>query len=184
MKQALLIVDVQREYFPGGKLALYRPEEALAQAQKALRLFRERQWPVFFIRHVGSKKDASLFLTGTTGVELHPALVPREGETVLDKHFPSSFLETGLREKLVSLNVRRLVICGMMTHMCIDTTVRAAQGEGFPVTLLEDACTGIPLRWGGTLVPYPTVHAVMMASVDGAFATVRKTDDFLLSGRL
>lgn len=180
MKQALIIVDVQREYFPGGKLELYEPGRALAQAQKALQLFREKKWPVFFIRHVSSQEGASIFLPDTAGVELHPALAPREGEIVLDKHFPNSFLQTGLREHLVSQNVHHLVVCGMMTHMCIDTTVRAAQNDGFPVTLLEDACTGIPLKWSGTLVPYPTVHAVMMASISGTFATVKKTDDFVL----
>lgn len=80
---------------------------------------------------------------------------------------------------LAAMKTDRLVVCGMMTHMCIDTTVRAAQNDCFPVTLLEDACTGLALKWGDTLIPYPTVHAVMMASLNGTFATVEKTDLFL-----
>lgn len=179
MKQALIIVDVQREYFPGGKLALYEPEKALERIQKVLQFFRAQEWPVYFIRHVSTKENAAIFLPGTAGVELHPALVPRIGETVLEKHFPNSFLGTGLRERLAAQEVERIVVCGMMTHMCIDTTVRAAQNDGFSATLLEDACMGTALEWNGTPVPYPTVHAVMMASISGTFATVEKTKLFL-----
>lgn len=123
--------------------------------------------------------EASIFIPGTAGVELHPELIPHEDEIVLDKHFPSSFLETGLRDRLDALNVERLVVCGMMTHMCIDTTVRAAQNDHLPVTLLEDACTGPALEWDGMRIPYPTVHAVMMASLSGTFATVEKAALFL-----
>lgn len=180
MEQALIIIDVQQEYFPGGKLELFEPEKALGQIQKVLRLFRMMEWPVFFIRHVSTQENASIFLPGTAGVELHPELTPpHEGETVLDKHLPNSFLGTGLREYLIAQNVQRLVVCGMMTHMCIDTTVRAAQNDDFRVTLLEDACAGTPLKWGNTLVPYPLVNAVMMASINGTFAAVEKTDLFL-----
>ena len=179
MKQAFIIVDVQREYFPGGKLELCEPEKALEQIQKVLRLFREKEWPVFFIRHISLSGNASVFVPGTVGAELQPEITPQEKEIVLDKHFPNSFLETGLTDHLTALKVERLVVCGMMTHMCIDTTVRAAQNDRFPVTLLEDACTGPALEWDGTLIPYPTVHAVMMASLSGTFATVQKTDLFL-----
>jgi nicotinamidase-related amidase len=179
MKQALIIVDVQKEYFPGGKLALYEPEKALEQIQKVLRLFREKEWPVFFIRHISLSREASVFIPGTIGVELHPALIPYEDEIILDKHFPSSFLGTGLHDHLTALKIERLVVCGMMTHMCIDTTVRAAQNDSLPVTLLEDACTGPALEWEGMHIPYPTVHAVMMASLSGTFATVEKADLFL-----
>ena len=179
MKQALIIVDVQQEYFPGGKLELYEPEKALEQIQKVLRLFREKEWPVFFIRHISISGKASIFISGTMGVELHPELNPDGKEIVLDKHFPNSFLETGLCDHLAALKIERLVVCGMMTHMCIDTTVRAAQNDHFPVTLLEDACTGPALEWDGTILPYPTVHAVMMASLSGTFATVEKTESFL-----
>lgn len=183
MKQGLIIVDVQQEYFSGGKLELYEPEKALEQVQKVLRLFREKGWPVFFIRHVSIPGKASIFIPGTMGIELHPQLIPRREEIILDKHFPNSFMGTGLCERLTALNVERLVACGMMTHMCIDTTVRAAKDVGFPVTLLEDACTGRALQWDDALLPYPTVHAVMMASLNGTFATVKKTDAFLLENQ-
>lgn len=179
MKQALIIVDVQREYFPGGKLALYEPEKTLVRIQKVLQFFQAQEWPVYFIRHVSTKENAAIFLPGTAGVELHPALMPRAGETILDKHFPNSFFGTGLRERLAAQEIRHIVVCGMMTHMCIDTTVRAAQNDGFTVTLLEDACTGTTLKWNGETVSYPTVHAVMMASINGTFATVEKTESFL-----
>lgn len=88
MKQALIIVDVQQEYFSGGKLELYEPEKALEQIQKVLRLFREKEWPVFFIRHVSIPGKASVFIPGTMGVELHPKLIPHGGEIVLDNIFP------------------------------------------------------------------------------------------------
>lgn len=183
MKQALIIVDVQQEYFPGGKLELYKPGKALEQIQEVLQLFREKGWPVFFIRHISISENVSIFIPGTIGVELHPKLIPRREEIMLDKHFPNSFMGTGLCERLTALKVMRLVICGMMTHMCIDTTVRAAKDISFPVTLLEDACTGTALQWDDTLVPYPAVHAAMMASLNGTFAEVKKTASFLLENQ-
>ena len=85
---------------------------------------------------------------------------------MLDKHFPNSFLGTGLREYLIAQNVQRIIVCGMMTHMCIDTTVRAAQDYNFRVTLLEDACAGTAQKWGNTLVSYPMVHELVPDSVE------------------
>lgn len=75
-----------------------------------------------------------------------------DGEEIVMKYKPDSFLVTSLKEKLEGKGIDALVVCGMMTHMCIDTTVRGASNYGYSVTLIEDACATRDLEWGGTIV--------------------------------
>lgn len=182
MKSALILVDIQNEYFKGGKRELHRPEQAAEQAGRALGYFRERGLPVIHVQHINEKEGSSSFLPGSIGAEIHSIVAPIAGETVIVKHFPSSFLNTGLAEELVKLDVDHLVVCGMMSHMCIDTTVRAAQDHGFPVTLLEDACTTRDLSWGGEAIPAETVHRAFMAALSGMFARVIPVSDYIQGG--
>lgn len=77
--------------------------------------------------------------------------------------------------------MRKLVVCGMMSHMCIDTSVRAARSHGYDITLLHDACATRDLSWNGKTIPAATVHEAFMAALHGAFADVRTTGDFLPS---
>ncbi len=177
MRTAFLLIDIQNDYFPGGKHELHEPGPAAAQAERALALFRKRGLPVVFIQHVSLGADASFFLPDTQGVELYARLRPSGTEKTVVKHHPDSFLHTDLRETLQALNVRKLVVCGMMSHMCVDTTVRAAQGLGYRVVVLSDACAAKDLRWKDALIPAETVHRAFMASLHGTFAEVINTDD-------
>lgn len=179
MNSALILIDIQNDYFPGGKRELNQPERAARQAKRVLEFFRAENLPVFHIRHVSTGEKARFFLPNTAGTEIHPLVSPAEGEPVLVKHAPSAFLNTGLNEALRRIGVDQLVLCGMMSHMCIDTSVRAAKDLGFSVTLLEDACTTKDLEWDGERIPAETVHRAFMAALDGAFARVVRTEDFL-----
>lgn len=179
MKSALIIIDIQNDYFPGGNCELHNPGKALLHAGQVLAEFRTRGLPVHFIQHVSLEPDAAFFLPDTKGVELHRSLAPRADETIFVKHYPNAFLQTGLSDELLRKGIHHLVICGMMSHICIDTTVRAAQNYGFSVTLLEDACATKNLVWNGAAIPAETVHDVFMASLNGTFASVVKTADFL-----
>jgi len=129
-------------------------------------------------QHLSTRPDSSFFLPDTDGVKIHPSIAPETGETVIIKHFPNSFRETGLLEHLKGLNCERLVICGMMTHMCVDATVRAAADFGFPVLLAADACATRALEYEDVKVPAQQVHAAFLAALK-SYAHVMSTKEIL-----
>ena len=131
MTDALLIIDIQNDYFPGGAMALHEPEAAAANAAKLIAAFRQAGRPVIHMQHVSTRPGATFFLPNTPGVEIHASVRPLPGETVMQKHFPNCFRETKLLERLRGAGIGSLAIAGMMTHMCVDTTTRAASDLGF-----------------------------------------------------
>lgn len=179
---ALLLIDIQNDYFPGGKWVLHEPEEAAAKAALVLADYRRRGLPVFHIRHESLQPGAAFFLPGTPGADIHPRVVPMEGERVLLKHVPNAFFGTGLNEELQAAGIKHLTVCGMMTHMCIDTSVRAARDYGYTVTLLEDACATRDLEWQGERLHADIVQKTMLAALNGAFARVMRVEPFLETG--
>jgi nicotinamidase-related amidase len=172
MNLALLLVDIQNEYFPGGARELAGPVEAGVQAGELLRVFRQKALPVVHIQHVSTQAGATAFLPNTQGIQIHASVAPAEGETVFQKHYPNSFRETPLLEHLRQQQITQLVIAGMMTHMCIDTTTRAAADLGFQGLLAHDACATKALSFGGVTVPAEQVHAAFLAALSGTFARV------------
>lgn len=181
MNTALLLIDIQNDYFPGGAWELSHADEAAAQARLALGRFREQHRPVFHVRHINTRPGAAFFLPDTPGSEIHGAVKPLDGEPVIIKHAPDAFSQTDLHDALSRAGIRKLVVCGMMSHMCIDTSVRAARNHGYDITLLHDACATRDLSWNGKPIPAATVHEAFMAALHGAFADVRTTGDFLPS---
>lgn len=179
MKSALIIIDIQNDYFEGGAFELVNPVQAAEQAKKVLNAFREKHLPIFHVRHINLGPGKTFHLNETYGSEIHSIVAPLPDEKVIIKHAPSAFLQTGLSKELQDLGINHLVICGMMSHMCIDTSVRAAQDYGFAVTLIEDACTTRDLAWNGTKISAEIVHNTIMASVNGIFAKVVRTEEFL-----
>lgn len=169
---ALVLVDIQNDYFPGGAMELAGPEAAAAAAGRVLAAFRRHGLPVTHVRHEAARPGATFFLPGTPGAEIHPGVAPLPGETVLAKHFPNSFRETGLEALLREAGVERLTVCGMMTHMCVDATVRAACDLGLAVTLVPDACATRDLAFAGRTVAAPDVQAAFLAALAGAGATL------------
>ena len=130
MKAALLLIDIQNDYFPGGKMELVGMEEAAKKAAELLKAFRTAGKPVFFIKHLSTRPDATFFIPGTQGTDIHSSVKPLVDETIIEKNFPNSFFQTELLSSLKESNITDLVICGAMSHMCIDTTVRAAKELG------------------------------------------------------
>ena len=177
MTQALLIVDIQNDYFPGGKMELVGAKEAAGEAARLLAAFRERGAPVFHMRHVSTRPGATFFLPDTEGVKIHESVAPLASEAVMVKHFPNSFRETRLLEALRAAKVERLAIAGMMTHMCIDATTRSAADLGFECQLAHDACATRDLTFGGSKVAAKDVHTAFIASLNGAFAKVVAAKD-------
>ena len=178
-RTGLLIIDIQNDYFPGGKMEIEGADAALASAGAALAAFRVAQLPVFHVRHLSVRPGASYFVPGTTGVEIHPGVAPATRETVIEKNFPNSFRGTTLKAQLQSAGVEHLVVAGMMTHMCVDASVRAAFDDGYRVTLLADACATRAQSWAGENVTARQVHAAFLAALGAVYAKILGTAEFI-----
>jgi len=169
---ALLIIDIQNDYFPGGKMELVGASEAGAQAGKLLAAFRAKSLPVIHIQHLTIRPGATFFVPGTHGVQIHESVQPLAGETIFQKNFPNAFRQTPLLEHLRGAGITDLVIAGMMTHMCVDTSTRAAADFGFTCSLAQDACATRSLSFDGVQVEAGNVQAAYLAALNGAFAKV------------
>jgi nicotinamidase-related amidase len=179
MKTALVIIDIQNEYFPGGKRELVGPQAAAQQAARLLDYFRQAALPRYFIQHISTGPKATAFLPGTPAIEISAAIAPMDNEPIVVKHYPNSFRGTDLLEMLREVAVERLVITGMQTHMCIDATTRAAFDYGFDCLVAADACATRDLAYDGTTVPAAHVHAAFLAALHGTYANVCSTEELL-----
>jgi nicotinamidase-related amidase len=165
-------VDIQNDYFPGGGNPLVGLEAAVMVDKKVLDNAREKHEPIIHIQHTSLGPNATFFSPGTPGSEIHPLVMPLPEEIVVQKHHPNSFRETPLLDELRSRKISRLFFCGMMTHMCIDTTVRAAADLGFQCIVVGDATAAKDLTYGNITVPAIDVQAAFLAALSGLFAKV------------
>ena len=177
-KRALIIVDLQNEYLPTGKLALVGIDQAVTNASRVIAAARAKGDLVINIRHEFAT-DAPFFVPGTKGVQIIPAVAPEAGETVILKNHPNSFLKTGLKELLDEHGIEETVIIGAMSHMCIDATTRAASDFGYKVTVVHDACATRDLEFNGETVPAAQVHTALMSALGFAYAKIMTTDEYL-----
>jgi nicotinamidase-related amidase len=178
MSVGLLIVDIQNDYFPGGKWELDGSEKAGNVAGNLLTFFREHKMPVVHIQHV-AKADSPFFVPGTPGVEIRPVVKPLLNETLIQKNFPNAFRETKLLDHLRSQGIDQLVITGMMTHMCVDAAARAATDFGFQCRIASDGCATRTLNLNDKTVPAPEVHAAFLAALNGAYGRVLPADSIM-----
>ena len=179
MKTALLLVDIQNDYFPGGKGTLEGSLEASQQARRLLDHFRQNGLPPVFIQHIATQPGATTFLPGSEGAKIHENIQSLTGETIFQKHYPNSFRNTPLLEYLRDQEIERLVICGMMTHMCVDSTVRAAYDYGFECWLAQDACATRALSHAGKIIPAEYVHLSFLAALNGRFSKVLPVEEII-----
>ncbi len=173
MTEALVLIDLQNDYFPGGTMELVDADGAVEQAALLLHAFRDKGLPVFHIQHIAKRPGATFFLPGTVGAEIHHVVQPRAGERVVVKHFPNSLRETTLLEDLRAVAASKLTFAGMMTHMCVDTTVRAAADLGFACSLAQDGCATRALQFGAERVEADKVQLAYLAGLNGSFASVK-----------
>ncbi len=177
--RALMIVDLQNDYFPGGKFALPGIGAAAANAARLLDAARASGDLVVHIRHEFPSAEAPFFAPGSEGVEINELVRNREGEPVVVKNHANSFRDTSLRELLESRGVTDLVIAGAMTHMCVDATVRAAADLGYKPTVVHDAVAACDLEFNGVQASAAQVHAAFIAALGFGYATIRSTDEQL-----
>ena len=178
MQTALLVIDIQNDYFEGGKYPLVKPLEAAKKAYELLQCFREHGGRHVHIQHISLKPDAPFFVKGDSGSDIHDSVAHFEGEPIVFKHYPNAFRETNLLVRLKEWGVERVVITGMMTHMCVDATARAAADFGFQVIVAEDACATRDLQYGETTVPADLVHKSFLAALK-SYGRVMKSEEII-----
>jgi len=179
MKQGLMLIDIQNDYFAGGNMELVAMEQAAQNAGLLLRKFRKEQLPIVHIQHVSKRPGATFFLPNTKGVEIHELVAPQSGEAVIEKYFPNSFRDTDLLNILKRLGVEDVVICGAMSHMCVDATTRAAFDFGLRCTVVEDACATRNLVHKGMIIEAGVVHGAFMAALAVPYAKVISASEFI-----
>lgn len=178
-KQALVVVDIQNEYFSEGKLPLVGINEAAANAALIIEAARQKGHTVIHVRHEMPSIDAPIFTPNSDGVEINEMVKPMEGETVIVKHYPNSFRETPLKEIIDEEGIRDVTVIGAMSHMCIDATVRAAVDFGYNVITVHDACATMDLEFNDIQIPAAQVHATIMAGFEFSYGEVVDADAWL-----
>jgi nicotinamidase-related amidase len=171
-KRAVVVVDLQNEYLPTGKLALAGIHDALTNAARVIADARTKGDLLIHIRHESTDPDAPVFTPGTDAVQIHDTVAPAQGEPVIVKNFPNAFRKT-------DLGVDGVTVIGAMSHMCIDATTRAASDFGYKTTVVHDACATRDLEFGGQTVPAAQVHTAFMSALAFAYASVVSADDYL-----
>jgi nicotinamidase-related amidase len=179
MKRALIIIDIQNDYFDGGATPLVGSQEASLKAKELLATFRAESLPVIHIQHLSVRPDSTFFIPNTTGAEIHTNVQPKIGEKVIVKNYPNSFRSTDLLNYLQSHDITDLVICGMMTQMCVDATVRAAKDYGYNCTVISDACAAKDLMLADVKVDAKQVQAAFLAALNYFYSEVKSTEEFL-----
>lgn len=179
MSKALIIVDIQNDYFENGAMELVGSLKASENAKQILSKFRSEKLPIVHIQHLSVAPGSTFFLPETEGQEIHENVKPLEGEKVIEKYYPNSFRATGLLEYLKSQNVTELVFVGMMTQMCIDATVRAAKDLEFECTVIGDACATRDLEVNGKQVKAADVQTAFLAGLSFFYSDIKNTADYL-----
>ncbi len=164
----LLIIDIQNFYFDGGPLPLVGSVKASLKAKALLEAFRSRNLPVIHVAHMPKEKPEKKDPLN----DIHPNIAPRPDEAVVVKHYADAFRETDLLDRLRTLGAKTVVICGMQTHMCVEAATRHAADIGFRVVLAEDACATRDLKYKETTVPAASVHAAVLAAMNGTYAKI------------
>jgi nicotinamidase-related amidase len=164
---ALLVIDIQNFYFSGGASELVNPIPASLNAQKLLIHFREKNQFVIHVKHGEGK-----------GAEIHTNVTPLPGEKVIVKNEVNSFLNTDLLDFLNKNGIKKLVICGMQTNMCVEAATRAAADYGFDCAVIHDACAAKNQTFNGKTVKAEDVHYATLATLK-SYAKVMSTDEYL-----
>jgi nicotinamidase-related amidase len=179
MDACLILVDLQNDYFIGGNMELVNIVQAAENAQRLLEKFRNKNLPIIHIQHISARPEATFFLPNTKGGEINDMVSPLGDERIVKKNYPNSFRDTDLLEILKKTEKDTVVICGAMSHMCIDATTRAAFDYGFDCVVVEDACATRDLVFKGKTIKASDVHASFMGALSAPYAQVLNTNETL-----
>lgn len=177
--RALIVVDIQNDYFPGGKWPLSGVEAAADNAAQVIAAARAAGDLVVHVRHEFPSADAPFFVPGSEGAQIHAKVRSQGDEPVVLKHQINAFRETELAQLLASRGIKELVIVGNMSHICIDGVTRAAVDFGYQATVIHDACAACDQQFNGLTIPAAHVHGAFMAALAFGYASVVSTREFL-----
>jgi nicotinamidase-related amidase len=165
--KALLIIDIQDFYFPGGSSVLVEPEKAASNAGLLLESFRNENKLVIHVRHNSAQSS-----------EIHNLVKPLANEKIISKDEVNCFMGTDLLEFLRIKQIDTLVICGMQTHMCVEAATRAAHDMGFKCILIHDACATKDLRFNNYVIKAKDVHNSTLSTLS-SYASIMSTAEYL-----
>lgn len=179
-KTALILIDVQSAFVERERAGERRNNPgALDNMVLLLEAFRARGLAVFHVRHASTEAH-SLLRPERPGFQPIEAVRERAGEPVFVKNVNSAFIGTGLEEGLRRDDARTLVLAGITTNHCVETTARMAGNLGFDTRLVEDACyTFDRIGHGGQRETAEAIHAMTLSNLDGEFATIETTNSVL-----
>ena len=146
MSKALLVIDLQNDYFPEGQFPLWNTEQTLANIEQAIANAQTQNIPVILIQHIADSSQglAPFFNAGTKGADIHPRiLAAAPNAPIVVKTYADSFYQTNLNEVLKQLDVKELLVCGMMTQNCVTHTAISKAAEAYQVSILSDCCTTV-----------------------------------------
>lgn len=178
MKKALLVIDVQYEYFTGRMPVTY-PKRSFDNIIKAVDVANKYEIPVILIRHTALQNDATAFLKGTRGWDIHEELLKKEHVCIVDKNLPGSFTDTELEKLLMEMGIDTIVISGYMTQMCCDTTARQAAHLGYSVEFLSDATGTLDISNYAGKVSGEELHRAILVTQAMRFSKVISTDEWM-----
>lgn len=180
-KRALVLIDIQNDYFEGGKWPLHGMEAAADNAARVLAAARKAGDKVVHVRHEFQSDDAPFFTPASEGARIHASVQPRGDEAVVLKHQVNAFLDTELKVLLDEAGIEQVTLVGAMSHMCIDAAARASSDFGYTTTVVHDACATRDQEFDGQSIAATQVHAAYMAALAFAYASVVSTTQYLAS---
>ncbi|WP_414468410.1 cysteine hydrolase family protein [Methanobacterium sp. ACI-7] len=178
MKRALLVIDVQNEYFTG-KLPITYPSNSFQNILKVIESANKNKIPVILVQHSNPGKDASTFKKGSYENEIHEEVLKRHYDIIIEKNLPCSFTKTKLESFLKENNTETVTICGYMTQMCCDTTARQAMHMGFNVEFLSDATGTLDISNSAGEISAEELHKAILITQQMKFSQVMTTDDWI-----
>ncbi len=182
MKRALLIIDVQNEYFTG-LLPVTYPPKSMQNILDVMKTAKETNIPIVMVQHTATAKNAKAFVKETHGWELHDSIKEIEIEHYVEKTFPSSFVGTDLEEWLRAHDIDTVIISGYMTQHCCDTTARYAHHLGFNVEFLSDATGTLDFINQAGKATAEEIHRVTLVEQAFRFSTVMSTQEWIQTSR-
>jgi len=177
VKRALIVIDVQNEYFPGGALPVTHPAGTLPRITAAIDAARAAGVPVITVQH-SAAPDARVFARGSERWQLHPEVAEREADLHFEKRLPGAFTDTPLAGWLRDRGVDTLVIAGYMTQMCCDTTARQAVHRGLAAEFLSDATGTLDFANQAGTVSAEELHRAILVTQQWRFAKVLSAEEW------
>ena len=178
MKRALLVIDVQNEYFEG-KLPVTYPPETLKNILKAMDAAAIYGIPIVVVQHTSPQKNSATFVRESESWNLRPEVTSRPYNHLVEKNLPGCFTNTDLELWLRDRNIDTVVISGYMTQMCCDTAARQAFHLGFSVEFLSDATGTLSISNKSGTVSGEELHRAILVTQEAKFSKVIDTEEWI-----